>query len=172
MPSPLPMHPSLRVRRGADLWSTSIHPEFVRRKCYMTDGTDATTASLGGGTGFCTTSPKCLDFSMFCRLKPGSHGERGHAKAGGIPYFGTLHNTFSFYIGCSDWHHAVFLLSTKGRWDSLSSADQALLRDKYPDAGEGTVCEFCVRSARPSAFFSRRSSGSSSTGPQSVDSGL
>ena len=57
-------------------------------------------------------------------------------------------------------------------WDSLSSADQALLRDKYPDAGEGAVCEFCVRSARPSAFFSRRSSGSSSTGPQSVDSGL
>ena len=57
-------------------------------------------------------------------------------------------------------------------WDSLSSADQALLRDKYPDAGEGAVCEFCVRSARPSAFFSRRSSGSSSTGPQSVDSRL
>ena len=49
-------------------------------------------------------------------------------------------------------------------WDSLSSADQALLRDKYPDAGEGAVCEFCVRSARPSAFFSRRSSGSSSSG--------
>ena len=47
-------------------------------------------------------------------------------------------------------------------WDSLSSADQAFLRDKYPDAGEGAVCEFCIRSARPSAFFSRRSSGSSS----------
>ena len=57
-------------------------------------------------------------------------------------------------------------------WYLLSSADQALLRDKYPDAGEGAVCEFCVRSARPSAFFSRRSSGSSSSGPQSVDSGL
>ena len=57
-------------------------------------------------------------------------------------------------------------------WDSLSSADQAFLRDKYPDAGEGAVCEFCVRSARPRAFFSRRSSGSSSSGPQSVDSGL
>ena len=57
-------------------------------------------------------------------------------------------------------------------WDSLSSADQTFLRDKYPDAGEGAVCEFCVRSARPSAFFSRRSSGSSSSGPQSVDSGL
>ena len=26
-------------------------------------------------------------------------------------------------------------------WDSLSSADQALLRDKYPDAGEGAVCD-------------------------------
>ena len=57
-------------------------------------------------------------------------------------------------------------------WDSLYSADQTFLRDKYPDAGEGAVCEFCVRSARPSAFFSRRSSGSSSSGPQSVDSGL
>ena len=57
-------------------------------------------------------------------------------------------------------------------WDSLSSADQAFLRDKYPDAGEGAVCEFCVRSARLSAFFSRRSSGSSSSGPQAVDSGL
>ena len=43
-------------------------------------------------------------------------------------------------------------------WDSLSSADQTFLRDKYPDAGEGAVCEFCVRSARPNAFFSRRSS--------------
>ena len=42
-------------------------------------------------------------------------------------------------------------------WDSLSSADQTFLRDKYPDAGQGAVCEFCVRSARPSAFFSRRS---------------
>ena len=37
---------------------------------------------------------------------------------------------------------------------------------------QGAVCEFCVRSARPSAFFSCRSSGNSSTGPQSVDSGL
>ena len=43
-------------------------------------------------------------------------------------------------------------------WDSLPSADQTFLPDKYPDAGEGAVCEFCVRSARPSAFFSRRSS--------------
>ena len=27
--------------------------------------------------------------------------------------FGTLDNAFSFYIGCSDWHHEVFLLPTK-----------------------------------------------------------
>ena len=30
-----------------------------------------------------------------------------------IIYFGTLDNTFSFYIGCSDWHHEVFFLPTK-----------------------------------------------------------
>ena len=30
-----------------------------------------------------------------------------------IIYFGTLDDTFSFYIGCSDWHHEVFLLPTK-----------------------------------------------------------
>ena len=30
-----------------------------------------------------------------------------------IIYFGTLDNTFSFYIGYSDWHHEVFLLPTK-----------------------------------------------------------
>ena len=30
-----------------------------------------------------------------------------------IIYFGTLDNTFSFYIGSSDWHHEVFLLPTK-----------------------------------------------------------
>ena len=27
-----------------------------------------------------------------------------------IIYSGTLDNTFSFYIGSSDWHHEVFLL--------------------------------------------------------------
>ena len=57
-------------------------------------------------------------------------------------------------------------------WDSLSRDDQIFLRDKYPDAGEGAVCELCVRSARPSAFFSRHSSSTSSSAPQSVDSGL
>ena len=32
-----------------------------------------------------------------------------------IIYFGTLGNTFSFYIGCSDWHHEVFLLPIERR---------------------------------------------------------
>ena len=32
-----------------------------------------------------------------------------------IIYFGTLDNTFFFSIGCSDWHHEVFLLPTKRR---------------------------------------------------------
>ena len=57
-------------------------------------------------------------------------------------------------------------------WDSLSPTDQISLRDKYPDAGQGAVCDLCVRSARPSAFFSRRSSSTSSSAPPSVDSGL
>ena len=35
-------------------------------------------------------------------------------------------------------------------WDSLSSVDQTFLRDKHPDAGEGAVCDMCVRSACPS----------------------
>ena len=91
-------------------------------------------------------------------------------------YFGTLDNTFSFYIGCSDWHYEVFLLPTKRlsvvRWDSLSHDGQIFLRDKNPDAGQGAVCDLCVRSARPSVFFSRHSSSTSSSAPQSVDSGL
>ena len=57
-------------------------------------------------------------------------------------------------------------------WDSLSHSDQTFLRDKYADAGQGAVCNLCVRSARPSAFFSRRSSSTSSSAPQSLDSGL
>ena len=57
-------------------------------------------------------------------------------------------------------------------WDSLSPSDQTFLRCKYPDAGQGAVCNLCVRSARPSAFFSRRSSSTSSSAPQSWDSGL
>ena len=57
-------------------------------------------------------------------------------------------------------------------FDSLSPDDQLFLRDKYPDAGQGAVCDLCVRSARPSAFFSRHSSSTSSPAPQSVDSGL
>ena len=50
-------------------------------------------------------------------------------------------------------------------WDSLSPDDQNL-RDKYPDAGQGAVCYLCVRSARPSAFFSHHSSSTSSSAPQ------
>ena len=57
-------------------------------------------------------------------------------------------------------------------WDSLYPDDQTFLRDKYPDPGQGAVCDLCVRSARPSAFFSRHSSSTSSSAPQSVDSGL
>ena len=56
--------------------------------------------------------------------------------------------------------------------DSLSPSDQTFLRDKYPDAGQRAVCNLCVRSARPSAFFSRRSSSTSSSAPQLLDSGL
>ena len=57
-------------------------------------------------------------------------------------------------------------------WDSLSPDDQTFLRDKYPDAGQGAVCDLCVRSAHPSSFFSRRSLSTSSSAPQSLDSGL
>ena len=57
-------------------------------------------------------------------------------------------------------------------WDSLSPDDQIFLRDKYRDAGQGAVCDLCVRSARPSAFFSCGSSSTSLSAPQSVDSGL
>ena len=57
-------------------------------------------------------------------------------------------------------------------WDSLSPDDQIFLWDKYPDAGEGAVCDLCIRSARPSSFFSRRSLSTSSSAPQSLDSGL
>ena len=57
-------------------------------------------------------------------------------------------------------------------WDSLSPDDQTFLRDKYPDAGQGAVCDLCVRSARPSSFFGRCSLSTSSSAPQSLDSGL
>ena len=57
-------------------------------------------------------------------------------------------------------------------WDSLSPDDPIILRDKYLDAGQGAVCALCVRSARPFAFFSHRSSSTSSSAPQSVDSQL
>ena len=93
-----------------------------------------------------------------------------------IIYFGTLDNTFSFYIDSSDWHHEVFGLPTKRRFSGplgfIVPPDQTFLQDKYPDAGQGAVRDLCVRSACPSAFFSRRSSSTSSSAPPSVDSGL
>ena len=46
--------------------------------------------------------------------------------------------------------------------DSFSPDDQIFLRDESPDAGQGAVCDLCVRSARPSMFLSRRSSSTSS----------
>ena len=59
-------------------------------------------------------------------------------------------------------------------WDSLSPDDQTFLRNKYPDAGQGAVCDLCIRSARPSpsSFFGHRSLSTSSSAPQSLDSGL
>ena len=57
-------------------------------------------------------------------------------------------------------------------WDSLSPDDQIFLRDKYPDAGQGAICDLCVRSAPPSSFFGRRSLSTLSSAPQSLDSGL
>ena len=50
-------------------------------------------------------------------------------------------------------------------WDLLSCDDQIFLRDKYPDAGQGAVCDLCVRSARPGVFFSRHSSSTSLSAP-------
>ena len=75
--------------------------------------------------GFC-------DFAdSFCRLFgasgiPGHLIWRHHSKTC-IIYFGTLDNTFSFYIGCSDWHHEVFFAQKDVfvvPWDSLSPTDQ------------------------------------------------
>ena len=57
-------------------------------------------------------------------------------------------------------------------WDSLSRDDQISLQDEYPDAGQGAAFDLCVHSARPSVFSSRRSSGTSSSAPQSADSEL
>ena len=52
-------------------------------------------------------------------------------------------------------------------WDFLAD-----LRGGVPDASRGAVCDLCVRSARPSSFFRRHSSSTSSSTPQSVDSAL
>ena len=70
-----------------------------------------------------------------------------------IPFLCTL----VVQIGTMKWFYCPQKDVSLVPWDS-SSADQTFLQDKYPDAGEGAVCEFCVRSARPSAFFSHRSS--------------
>ena len=55
----------------------------------------------------------------FCRLV-GVSGILGHLiwrrhSKMCIIYLRTLDNTFSFYIGCSDWHHELFFLPTKRR---------------------------------------------------------
>ena len=59
-------------------------------------------------------------------------------------------------------------------WYSLSPADQISLWETHPDAGEGAVCELCVRSAQPSTFFLRSApqSTATSSATQSVSSGL
>ena len=75
-------------------------------------------------------------------------------------------------IGTSKCFYCPQKDASVGLWDSLSPDDQIFLRDKYPDAGQGAVCDLCIRSARPSAFFSRHSSSTLSSAPQSVDCGL
>ena len=62
--------------------------------------------------GFCDLA------DLFCRFV-GASGILGHLiwrrhSRMCIIYFGTLDNTFLFYIG-SEWHHEVFLLPTKRR---------------------------------------------------------
>ena len=91
-----------------------------------------------------------------------------------IIYFGILDNTFSFCIGYSDWHHEVFIAHKKTcLWSPgihcppminffCGTSTLMLVRGQFVT---------CVCSARSSAFFSRRSSSTSSSAPQSVDSG-
>ena len=87
-----------------------------------------------------------------------------------IIYFGTLIKPFLSILVVQIGTMKCFYCPQKDvslvPWDSLSPTGQTFLRDKYPDAGQG------VRSARPSAFFSRCSSSTSSSAPQSADSGL
>ena len=89
-------------------------------------------------------------------------------------YFGTLDNTFLSILVVQIGTMKCFYCPQKDAsvvlWDSLSPDDQIFLRDA--GAGQGAVCDLCGRSARPSAFFSRHSSSTSSSAPQSVDSGL
>ena len=90
-----------------------------------------------------------------------------------ITYFGTLDNTFFYFLfSISIFYFSIsisllvvqigtmkcFYCPQKDAslvpWDSVSRTDQNFLRDKYPVAGQGAVCDLCVRSARRSAFFS------------------
>ena len=87
-----------------------------------------------------------------------------------LVYFGTLDNTFSFYIGCSDWHHEVFLLPTKRR--SLSPMINFFCGTSTLMLGRGqfVTCVFAlhapVRSSDAILQAPHRQP------PQSVDSGL
>ena len=90
-----------------------------------------------------------------------------------IIYFGTLDNTFTFCTGCPDWHDEVFFAHKKMCLRSLGIHCPPLINLFCGTSPlmrvilVGAVCDLCVRSARPSAFFSRSSSTSSST-PQLV----
>ena len=68
-----------------------------------------------------------------------------------IIYFGTLDNTFSSMLVLQIGTMKCFSCPQKDAslvpWDSLSPSDQTFLREKYPDAGQGAVCDLCVRSA-------------------------
>ena len=100
-----------------------------------------------------------------------------------IIYSWTLDGTCSFYIGSSDGHHEVLLLPTKR---CLSGHKKTHL---WPPGihcpplikffcGTSTLMlvrgQFatCVFACTPNAFFSRHSSTTSSSAPQSVDTGL
>ena len=116
----------------------------------------------------------------FCRLV-GASGILGHLiwwQHSKMCLFSLGHWTIPFLsilvvqIGTMKWFYCPQKDASVVLWDSLSRDDQIFLRYKYPDAGQGAVCDLCVRSARPSVFFSRHSSSTSSSAPQSVDSGL
>ena len=94
-----------------------------------------------------------------------------------IIYFGALDNSCPF-VRCHTMKCFCYPQedASPAPWDALSPADQTFLRDKYPDAGQGAVCDLCICSApvcKPQfLFFSRRSSSASSSATQSINSGL